>query len=38
MEIPVVNKLSGTQPSDLLESYIVAHKAIEEAIKALSAV
>ena len=38
MEIPVINKLSGTQPSDLLESYIAAHKAIEEAIKALSAV
>ena len=38
MEIPVVNKLSGTHPSDLLESYIAAHKAIEEAVKALSAV
>jgi len=35
VEIPVVNKLSGTHPSDLLESYIAAHKAIDEAISAV---
>ena len=38
MEIPTINRLSGTQPSDLLESYIAAKKAVEEAIKALSGV
>ena len=38
MEIPTINRLSGTQPSDLLERYIAAKKAVEEAIKALSSV
>ena len=38
MEIPQINRLSGTQPSDLLESYMAARKAVEEAVKALSAV
>ena len=38
MEIPVVNRLSGTLPSDLLESYMTARRALEEAIKAISAV
>jgi hypothetical protein len=38
MEIPNVNRLSGTQPADLLESYIAAKRAVEEAVKALSSV
>lgn len=38
MEIPTINRLSGTQPSDLLESYIAAKRSVEEAIKQLSSV
>lgn len=38
MEMPIVNRLSGTMPSDLLESYLDARRAVEQAIMALSAV
>ena len=38
MEIPHINKLSGTDPHDLLNDYLEAKNAIEEAISALSGV
>ena len=38
MEIPQINKLSGTEPKDLLKDYLAAREAIETAIKALTGV
>jgi hypothetical protein len=38
MELPIINRLSGTQPSDLLESYIEAKRAVDAAVKAMGAV
>lgn len=38
MEIPVVNRLSGTMPSDLLESYLEARRTVAKAVDAMSSV
>ena len=38
MEYPHINRLSGTNPDDLLKDYEAAQKACEGAIKALSGV
>ena len=38
MEIPKVNRLSGTDPEDLLKDHLAARDALEKAIKALSGV
>jgi hypothetical protein len=38
MEIPIINKVSGTEPSDLLDAYETVGKAVDRAIKALTAV
>ena len=36
MEIPTINKLSGTEPSDLLRDYTEALKVVQDAIKVLA--
>jgi hypothetical protein len=38
VEYPQIDRLSGTNPDDLLKDYALAQKACEEAIKALSGV
>jgi hypothetical protein len=38
VEIPQINRLSGTTPDDLLKDYVIAKKAVDEAIQALSGV
>lgn len=38
MEIPNVNRLSGTDPDDLVRDYMAAKAAVEKAIKAISGV
>jgi hypothetical protein len=38
MEHPQINRLSGTNPDDLLKDYQIAQKAVEQAIVGLSGV
>jgi hypothetical protein len=38
MEIPHINKLSGTMPSELLETYIDAKQVVSRAIEAVGRV
>ena len=38
MEYPIINRMSGTMPDDLLKDYQLAQKAVEQAIQAIAGV
>ena len=38
MEYPIINRMSGTMPDDLLKDYQLAQKAVEQAIVGLAGV
>ena len=38
MQLPIINKLTGTMPSDLLEDYIQAKRHLQDALTALTGV
>ena len=38
MQLPIINKLTGTMPSDLLEDYLKVKRALQQAAEKMSGV